>query len=422
MADPPEPDMAGLTIARRDFEAVRRTPRFAKRPYGCVVLVREGYFAQTELLAALAGLGVRTVAVPVGARGDAKAAFLDRLLQAILAHRPDFILTLSHTGVDPEGDLVTLLADLRLPLASWLLDSPDLLLASSPQLADAGTVIFSCDAGALNAIRGMGYRHVHFLPLAASPGRLVADPPSPPAAFAATVSFVGDSFVAETGRRLKSGRFGRELVRWYPVLARRMLARPERSIEALATPEESRLLARYQALTPAARRLDFALAVACRANTAHRAAILSRLIPFCPLIVGPANWRTVLGPEKTTWRWLPPLYDDDRIAALFRSSLVNCNITSRHMHGAANQRVFDVPAAGGFLLTEASPQQEALFEPGRELATYAGPDDVSDQCARFAADPAARAAITTAARRRIALEHTYAHRAARMLATLKALR
>jgi len=92
------------------------------------------------------------------------------------------------------------------------------------------------------------------------------------------------------------------------------------------------------------------------------------------------------------------------------------------MHGAANQRVFDVPAAGGFLLTEASPQLEALFEPGRELATYAGPDDVSDQCARFAADPAARAAITTAARRRIALEHTYAHRAARRLATLKALR
>ena len=80
----------------------------------------------------------------------------------------------------------------------------------------------------------MGYRHVHFLPLAASPGRLVADPPSPPAAFAATVSFVGDSFVAETGRRLKSGRFGRELVRWYPVLARRMAARLDQLNQAFA--------------------------------------------------------------------------------------------------------------------------------------------------------------------------------------------
>ena len=53
MADPPEPNMAGLTIARRDFEAVRRTPRFARRPYVCLLLVREGYFAQTELLADL---------------------------------------------------------------------------------------------------------------------------------------------------------------------------------------------------------------------------------------------------------------------------------------------------------------------------------------------------------------------------------
>ena len=82
------------------------------------MVVRQGYFAQTELLAALGELGVRMAAVPVGARGDDKAAFLDRLAQAILGHRPDFVLTLSHTGIDPEGSLVSLLADLNLPLAS----------------------------------------------------------------------------------------------------------------------------------------------------------------------------------------------------------------------------------------------------------------------------------------------------------------
>lgn len=415
----PPPHAAGLTIARRDFEAIRHMPRFAKRPYTCLLLVRERYFAQTELLAALTGLGVRTVAVPVGARGDAKAAFLDRMARAILAHRPDCVLTLSHTGIDQEGSLVSLLADLRLPLASWLLDSPDLLLAHAAHLANDQTVLFSCDAGALDDLRALGYPRVHYLPLAASTGRMVARPPAAPSDYAATVSFVGESFAAETGRRLRTGRFGRELVRCYPALARRLLDRRARTVEALFDPDEAGLLARYRALTPASRRLDFALAVACRANTGHRKAILSRLLPLSPLIVGPANWRSLLG-KTASWHWLPPQYDDDRITALFRASMVNCNITSVHMHGAANQRVFDVPAAGGFLLTEASPQLADLFEPHTECAIYTGANDVLETCRRFTADPATRAAITAAARRRIEREHTYAHRAARILAALKA--
>lgn len=89
------------------------------------------------------------------------------------------------------------------------------------------------------------------------------------------------------------------------------------------------------------------------------------------------------------------------------------------MAGAQNQRVFDVPAAGGFLLTDYSPQLAALFEPGVEVATYAGPDDVHEQCARFLHDAPARAAIVAAARRRIAAEHTFAHRLAFMLQKVK---
>jgi spore maturation protein CgeB len=411
---------AGLTIARRDFEAIRRQTRFARRPYSCLLLARPDYFVTQDIAAGLAGLGVRVTALPVSP-DEGKAAFLERLLAALLASRPDFVLTLSHTGVDAEGTLVSLLGDLGLPLASWLLDSPDLLLAGHPRLAADHVAIFSCDAGAVPAIRALGYRHVHFLPLAAAPAQLAAGnrprPPSPVPE--ARVSFLGEDSLAETARRLRAGRFGRELLGAYKALAERQLAGGAREVAALFQPDETTLCARYRALSPERRR-DFDLAVLCRANTRYRAAILARLLPFSPLVVGPSTWKRTLR-HVAGWHWHPPVHDPAFTAALFQGSTVNCNVTSRHMHGAPNQRVFDVPAAGGFLLTEAGPQLEALFEPGREVAVYAGPGDVLGQCRRYLHDEPARMALLRAGQRRIEHEHTYGHRAAALLAALKTL-
>lgn len=411
-----ETGQTGLTIARRDFEAVKRRARFARRPYGCLFLVRPGYFVQEDFAAALAGLGVRVTAVAVDP-GEGKAAFLRRLLAAILAHRPDFVLTLSHTGVDAEGTLVSLLGELRLPLASWLLDSPDLLLAGHPELAADHVAIFSCDAGALPAIRDLGYRQVHYLPLAVAADRLDGPDDLPPTP-GVRVCFIGEDFLAETGRRLRAGRFGRDLLGVYKALAARQCRRPSREIETLFSAHEGKARTRYQAFSPERRR-DFDLAVLCRATTVTRAAVLAALCPFAPLVVGPATWKTTLG-RHAGWTWQPPVREPAAVAELVRNAAVNLNVTSAHMHGAQNQRVFEVPAAGGFLLTDASAQLESLFEPGREVAVYAGPEDAAEACARALADAPARAAMLRAARRRLRHEHTYGHRAAAMLHVLKA--
>lgn len=414
---PPEPPL--LTIGRRDFEAIRRGSRFARRPYACLVLRREGYPVYDDLTTALEGLGLRTFPVPVG-RAQTKGAFLEQLVQTIVAVRPDFVLTLSHTGVDQEGTLVSILADLRLPLASWLLDSPDLILAPYPEAVSDQVVIFSCDAGALAAIRRAGYRHVHYLPLAAAPGLLAGPGPDGPG-LAWPVSFIGEDYVAETGRRLRAGHFDRALLGCLKPLAKRLIAGPTRDLASLFSPDEASLLARYLDLSPARRRQDFELALLCRANTLYRAAVLSRLLPLGPLVVGPPTWKSLLRAGED-WHWRPSVYDPAVVAALYRTATVNMNITSIHMHGAQNQRLFDVPAAGGFLLTDWSPQLEGLFDPGSEVATYAGPTDARQQCERYRQDATARASIIQAARRRIEHEHTFGHRVASLLHTLKAMR
>jgi hypothetical protein len=72
----------------------------------------------------------------------------------------------------------------------------------------------------------------------------------------------------------------------------------------------------------------------------------------------------------------------------------NCSL-----NGDLNQRVIEVLAAGGCLLTDRlAPQAglELLFEPGRHLRLYDGPADLVAQAKELLADPARAAAIAAA--------------------------
>jgi len=72
--------------------------------------------------------------------------------------------------------------------------------------------------------------------------------------------------------------------------------------------------------------------------------------------------------------------------------------------------VFDVPAAGGFLLTDKPDVMAPLFEPGRECACFRDPDEIPALVERYLEDAEARGRIAAAARRRVLAEHTYDHR------------
>lgn len=76
----------------------------------------------------------------------------------------------------------------------------------------------------------------------------------------------------------------------------------------------------------------------------------------------------------------------------------NCSL-----NGDLNQRVIEVLAAGGCLLTDRlAPQAglELLFEPERHLRLYDGPEDLVAQAKALLADPAAAAAVAAAGRAR----------------------
>ncbi len=156
------------------------------------------------------------------------------------------------------------------------------------------------------------------------------------------------------------------------------------------------------------RMLAFETLVTWHSTMTYRLECVKKLLPFRPLIAGDPGWRIIL--PVPGWRYLPELNYYEDLPGFYPCSAVNFNATSHQMKGAVNQRVFDVPACGGFLITDHRRQMEELFEPGKEVVVYEHPDEIEELVRRWLADEPGRRAVTEAARKRILAEHTYDHR------------
>jgi hypothetical protein len=80
---------------------------------------------------------------------------------------------------------------------------------------------------------------------------------------------------------------------------------------------------------------------------------------------------------------------------LYGTSKIVLNITNWDpaRYVALNQRVFDVPATGAFLLTDYSPELEEHYRIGEEIVCYRGVDELKDKARYFLAHDRERRAI-----------------------------
>jgi len=418
-----DPGWYGAAIAAlRGYDALRarlRGPRFAEGPPRVLILSRP-YFLYREIEAALTRLAVPWRRVATGTGDTGEEGTVAAILAAIADFRPDMALTVNHLGLDREGRLAGLLADIGLPLASWFVDSPRLILHDYAALATDATMVFSYDADALPELAAAGFAHTAWLPLATDPHLfppLAADAAAPHP-WRAEVSFVGASMVEQARKAL---------ARLAPFPALRN-ALPQAAAAFAASPEKSagRFLAAdpacgpaYAALPTAEARLQAELALTWEATKRYRHACIREILPFSPLIAGDADWQTVLPGQGKTWRSVGPLDYYADLPGFYPRSAVNLNCTSLQMKGAVNQRVFDAPATGAFVLSDAREQLARLFEPGREAVTYAEPGEIGPLVRHYLDHPAERARITTAARKRVLADHTYDKRLTDLIAIME---
>ena len=82
-------------------------------------------------------------------------------------------------------------------------------------------------------------------------------------------------------------------------------------------------------------------------------------------------------------------------------------------------RLFETALAGGFQLVDASlPETKSYYRDAQEIATFSNVDECVSKVRHYLQNPAERLALARAAQQRTRREHLYAHRVAKLLATV----
>ncbi len=398
----PPPQILARPGAMKHFasEYPSRTEAPAPRAIKRVIVFQCGYYLDREIAGTLEAMGIE-VAVWRFQRGPASVGENFReLLKLIRNFRPQMLLTVNHLGFDAEGVLDDVVSRLNLPVASWFVDSPVFILGDRKPSDKIS--VFSWDGDYLESLAAKGFKKVHYLPLASDPRFFHPLKGVKPVR---DLAFVGDAMRAATDKYLaKLGWDGRVLGK-IDEAAAEFLQKPE------LVPTD---------LKPAAgpgQKLDLAALVTWRASRLWRLKVLSALPRERLTLAGDEEWPQLLAGAAQT---LPAIDYYTELSAFYQSNRVNINITSAQMKSGLNQRVFDVPAAGAFLLTDSRAQLEALFEPGREVVVYSTPEEARELALWHLKHESAREKIAGAAHARVKSSHLYERRLAEMLKIMAA--
>jgi spore maturation protein CgeB len=402
-----------------DFWSQARYPKF-RSASPRVLFIDSGYFLCGEILSAMESEEIEYRVLPFDRNQvTGSQPFVETLLSGMIDFKPDFLLTVNHFGLDREGKLAGLLAELGLPLVSWFVDNPCLILHEYDHPGADNTLLFTFDAGNLDQLRAMGFGHVHYLPLATDPDRFAPSTrPTGCGEWASPVSFVGNSMVGPVSESLAAAMLPAELSAQYPAVAAAFGATGMTSVTEYLQANHPDWHAALKGLPTPENRLALESLLTWEATRQYRLSCVRGTLPFRPLIVGDAGWKQLL-PHDPPWRYMDRLDYYGDLPRFYPCSAINFNCTSRQMIGAVNQRVFDVPACGGFLITDHREQMEDLFDLDLEAVVYRSPAEVPDLVQKLLDDEPTRLAITAAARRRILAEHTYRHRLDRLLSVTR---
>ena len=139
----------------------------------------------------------------------------------------------------------------------------------------------------------------------------------------------------------------------------------------------------------------------------------SRRLDEVDFAVGGADFRADLGRARML-RYFPV----NLLPRAISASRVNVNVARKphaSVFASSTSRLFELASTGAAIVTNPYEGIERWFEPGRELLVVHDADEAVAAYRELLADPAAAGELGRRARERVLEEHTFAHRARRLL-------
>ena len=328
-------------------------------------------------------------------------------LRQIVQYKPDMLFFINRSP----GECVPAAAlhQFRLPRMIWLVDDPDCFVRDR---FDEHDFLFTWDMAYESSLRSKGARQVDFFPHAADLDEREGVNKEP---FRSPVSFIGAVKVL-VPQELRLSPREEEFVRFIGLLKS---ARRDVSYQSLVFQhqEDFGLSILTSETDDLPRFLRYGIYTV--ANAFWRIAVLEKVMHFGLKIYGNKDWLVWLRDHPLRECYAGPADPHTEAPDIYASSTINLNIHSLQNQGGMNQRDFNCPLAGGFLLNDAISGADQFFIPNEEMVFYTDLEDVTGKVEYYLHHDDARREVIRKGRERVLREHTYPCRVPHIIDQLK---
>jgi len=362
-----------------------------------MLVLETSYFFEGSWRRAAETLGWKSETVPSAMVGSVTREDVRKLFTTLGEFKPDFILASNYAGMDTQGMFSRFLEDARIPYVSWFTDTPRMILYDRKVHASHYSVAATWERAYTKHFQDLGFEHIFYMPLATDPTIFNG---APMQTCPRGLAFVGNSMTELANEAWQKLEHLPEIIHAIRQAFADGLATPDRFAQGIPAIIPHGLL---KACSPSELR-HIELCLIYEATRRQRAEMALRLDPYGLEVRGDPDWRYLVRNAGGT-----VAYHND-LAAYYRTTAINLNSTSIQMRTAVNQRVFDCPAAGGFLITDDQADLADLFDLDSEIVTNATLEELENKVGYYLKHPEHRIPMIQRAQQRIISHHTHAHR------------
>jgi len=321
---------------------------------------------------------------------------------------PDLLLWMNRNTLSPEGVETLSLFPIRKVL--WFLDSPKRVETSREEI-EATDAYYSFDPTYLPYLKTLGGKEGFYLPTAAGIRPLPeCEPGKPwPRREGPALSFVG-ALAAARFQNVREFWLGRdpEFVQILDELVETHLRNPAQTLEELYESSPGRARLPYSGFV--------VLYLEERATYLRRLRLLQSVVDSGLSTYGSSEWQNPEWAERLTpcYAGYAPRYREDLPGEYYHAK-ININIFHAQCVNSPNPRVYDVMAAGGFLLTEYRPALADEFRIGEHLVCFSTPEELREKARYYLEHEEEREAVARAGQLFVSQHATYRARIRRIL-------
>ncbi len=155
------------------------------------------------------------------------------------------------------------------------------------------------------------------------------------------------------------------------------------------------------------------------ANNRYRLETVKSLEDFDIRIYGSDDWQNLLKGTSLENQFFGSIDPMNELPHLFASAKINLNIHSIQCRGSLNQRDFNAPLAGGFLLSDWVPAAGRFFKSGVEAIYWSDFKDFRRKVAYYLENEDERHDVIEKGKMRVRQDHLYEKRVIQLLKTLE---